>query len=93
MWYGQVVIGPPGSGKSSYCFGMQQMLSALERRHIVINLDPMNDLFPYKCDIDIMDLVKGDDIMKTHKNPLFLFMMVMKEELELQKRLLKYFQN
>lgn len=67
MWYGQLVIGPPGSGKSSYCFGMQQMLIALERRHIVVNLDPMNDLLPYKCDIDVMDLVKGEDVMKVHK--------------------------
>ncbi|XP_026191694.1 GPN-loop GTPase QQT1 [Cyclospora cayetanensis] len=66
MWYGQLVIGPPGSGKSSYCFGMQQMLDALGRRHIVVNLDPMNDLLPYKCDIDVMDLVKGEDVMNAH---------------------------
>ncbi|KAL8272590.1 hypothetical protein Esti_003479 [Eimeria stiedai] len=67
MWYGQLVIGPPGSGKSSYCFGMQQMLNALERKHIVVNLDPMNDLLPYDCSIDVMDLVKGEDVMKMHK--------------------------
>ncbi|CDJ57159.1 conserved hypothetical ATP-binding domain-containing protein, putative [Eimeria maxima] len=67
MWYGQIVIGPPGSGKSSYCFGMQQLLTALERQHIIVNLDPMNDLLPYECAVDVMDLIKGTDVMKKHQ--------------------------
>ncbi|KAL8439994.1 hypothetical protein Efla_004782 [Eimeria flavescens] len=67
MWYGQLVIGPPGSGKSSYCFGMQQLLTALERKHIVVNLDPLNDLLPYKCEIDVMDLIKGEEVMRTQQ--------------------------
>ncbi|CDI76133.1 Whole genome shotgun assembly, allelic scaffold old set, scaffold old scaffoldA_149, related [Eimeria acervulina] len=64
MWYGQIVIGPPGSGKSSYCFGMQQLLQALQRQHIVVNLDPMNDSLPYECAVDVMELIKGEDVMK-----------------------------
>jgi predicted PilT family ATPase len=29
--FGQVVIGPPASGKTTYCAGMQQFLHALKR--------------------------------------------------------------
>ena len=29
--YGQVVIGPPGSGKSTYCKGMKEFLEGLGR--------------------------------------------------------------
>lgn len=31
MSFGQVVIGPPGSGKTTYCSGIQQFLSAIGR--------------------------------------------------------------
>jgi len=31
MVFGQVVIGPPGSGKTTYCNGMSQFLSLLGR--------------------------------------------------------------
>ena len=29
--FGQVVIGPPGAGKTTYCNGMQQFMTALGR--------------------------------------------------------------
>lgn len=29
--FGQLVIGPPGSGKTTYCNGMQQFLTAIGR--------------------------------------------------------------
>lgn len=41
--YGQVVCGPPGSGKTTYCNGMQQYLQLLGRNVAVINLDPANE--------------------------------------------------
>lgn len=41
--YGQVVIGPPASGKTTYCNGMQQYLKLLGRDAKVINLDPANE--------------------------------------------------
>lgn len=41
--YGQVVCGPPGSGKTTYCNGMQQYLELLGRNAAVINLDPANE--------------------------------------------------
>jgi len=42
--YGQVVVGPPGSGKTTYCDGMQQYLRLLGRDAWVINLDPANEI-------------------------------------------------
>ena len=41
--YGQVVVGPPGSGKTTFCNGMQQYLRLIGRETLVINLDPANE--------------------------------------------------
>ncbi|XP_072357080.1 GPN-loop GTPase 2 [Scyliorhinus torazame] len=61
--FGQMVIGPPGSGKTTYCMAMQEFLSKLGRKVAVVNLDPANDLIPYQCCVDIAELVKLDDVM------------------------------
>lgn len=42
--YGQIVIGAPGSGKTTYCDGMQQYLRLLGRDCWVVNLDPANEV-------------------------------------------------
>ena len=41
--YGQVVVGPPGCGKTTFCNGMQQYLRLLGRDAWVLNLDPANE--------------------------------------------------
>ena len=41
--FGQLVIGAPGAGKSTYCEGMRQYMGALGRDVAVVNLDPAND--------------------------------------------------
>ena len=50
MPWGQIVVGPPGSGKTTYCAGVQQFLEAaplpLRRRTVVVNLDPANHTPP-----------------------------------------------
>lgn len=56
MW-GQVVVGPPGAGKSTYCNGMQQFLTLAGRRVAVVNLDPANDAPAYTPAVDIGELV------------------------------------
>ncbi|XP_071730925.1 GPN-loop GTPase QQT1-like [Rutidosis leptorrhynchoides] len=66
MVFGQVVIGPPGSGKTTYCNGMQQYLQLIGRKVAVINLDPANDSLPYDCAINIEDLIKLSDVMNEH---------------------------
>ncbi|PPQ81041.1 hypothetical protein CVT24_007503, partial [Panaeolus cyanescens] len=63
MPFGEIVIGSPGSGKSTYCHGKHQFFTALSRPISIINLDPANDLLPYPCAIDIADLITLKDAM------------------------------
>ncbi|KAL9581743.1 MAG: hypothetical protein Q9212_003707 [Teloschistes hypoglaucus] len=64
MPFAQLIIGPPGSGKSTYCAGMHQFLSAIGRKSSVVNLDPANERTNYPCAIDIRSLVTLDEIMQ-----------------------------
>lgn len=64
MPFAQLVIGPPGSGKSTYCDGMQQFMGAIERKCSVVNLDPANDHTSYTPAVDVRDLVTIDEIME-----------------------------
>ena len=63
MRYGQLVIGPAGSGKSRYCTAMQEcgQVSGAARRgrtiHVV-NLDPAAEHFDYQPLVDIRDLIQ-----------------------------------
>eukprot|EP00794_Sanderia_malayensis_P000159 gene159-771_t len=61
--YGQVVIGPPGSGKTTYCTGMKEFLTGIGRKVAVVNMDPANDQLPYSCSLDISDLVTLGEVM------------------------------
>lgn len=67
MPFGQLVIGPPGSGKTTYCNGMQQYLSALGRKVAIVNLDPANDALPYTPAVDISELVCLETVMEELK--------------------------
>lgn len=65
--YGQLVIGPPGSGKSTYCNAAKEFLKATGRKVSVVNLDPANDHLLYKCDIDMSELITLEDVMEKMK--------------------------
>ncbi|PIA18851.1 Gpn2 protein [Coemansia reversa NRRL 1564] len=67
MPFGQVVVGPPGSGKTTYCHGMQQFLNALGRKTIVVNLDPANGNTPYSSAVNIEDLITLQDAMEEYQ--------------------------
>ncbi|MEW5297896.1 MAG: hypothetical protein WDW36_001074 [Sanguina aurantia] len=67
MPFGQLVIGPPGSGKTTYCNGMQQFMRAAGRKVEIVNLDPANDGLPYLPAIDLSDLVGLEEVMEEFK--------------------------
>ncbi|KAI2084637.1 hypothetical protein LOZ36_004647 [Ophidiomyces ophidiicola] len=63
MPFAQLIIGPPGSGKSTYCNGMQQFMSAIGRKCSVVNLDPANDRTSYTPALDVRELVTLEETM------------------------------
>ena len=60
----QVVMGPAGVGKSTYCHTMQQFCNTKGRTVHVVNLDPAADAFAYTCSADIRDLITLEDVME-----------------------------
>lgn len=64
MPFAQIVIGPPGSGKSTYCNGCSQFFNAIGRHSQVVNMDPANDSLPYPCAVDIRDFITLEEIMQ-----------------------------
>lgn len=65
MPFGQLVIGSPGAGKTTYCDGLHQFLTALKRPISIVNLDPANGKrLPYPCAINIADLITVKDVME-----------------------------
>eukprot|EP01137_Pigoraptor_chileana_P005904 Opistho-2@49623 len=63
MSFGQLVIGPPGSGKTTYCSGMRDFLTAGGRKVRIVNLDPANDNLPEDVAVDVCDLITVEDVM------------------------------
>ncbi|KIV93559.1 hypothetical protein, variant [Exophiala mesophila] len=63
MPFAQLVIGPPGAGKSTYCNGMQQFMGAIGRKASIVNLDPANESTSYKAAVDVRELVTLESIM------------------------------
>lgn len=63
--FGQIVVGPPGSGKTTYCNGMHEFLTGLKRPTIIVNLDPANENIPYTPAINVQDLVSVETVMET----------------------------
>ncbi|KAL0236988.1 hypothetical protein PCE1_000385 [Barthelona sp. PCE] len=57
MRYGVILIGPPGSGKSTLCTGLYDFLKSFERNPFVMNLDLLNDTMMYKPAIDIRETI------------------------------------
>ena len=77
--YAQLVVGPAGSGKSTYCHMMQQHFQVLGRScrgrviihsfalyiHsiLVVNLDPAAEQYQYEAEVDIRELISIEDVM------------------------------
>ncbi len=57
------VVGPAGSGKSTFTAAFREWMLKNEYDTIVVNLDPGADALPYNPDIDVRDIVDLGDIM------------------------------
>eukprot|EP00745_Piridium_sociabile_P001501 TRINITY_DN109215_c0_g2_i1.p1 TRINITY_DN109215_c0_g2~~TRINITY_DN109215_c0_g2_i1.p1 ORF type:complete len:280 (-),score=88.01 TRINITY_DN109215_c0_g2_i1:47-886(-) len=64
MRYGQLVMGPEGCGKSTYCSNIVKHCEALRRPVQVINLDPAAEHFDYPVYADVRELIHIDDAME-----------------------------
>lgn len=64
MKYAQLVIGPAGSGKSTYCSFMARHADAIGRRIYVANLDPAAESFDYEPIVDVRNLVTVQEAME-----------------------------
>lgn len=64
MRYAQLVIGPAGSGKSTYCSAVVQHMANSNKVIEVINLDPAAEHFTYNPQADIRELIHVDDAME-----------------------------
>ncbi|KAJ2557243.1 hypothetical protein EV175_001462 [Coemansia sp. RSA 1933] len=62
--YCQLVMGPAGSGKSTYCQTIMQHCEATKRRVHLVNLDPAAERFEYPPTIDIRELITLEDVME-----------------------------
>lgn len=64
MRYAQIVVGPAGSGKSTYCSTMVAHGEAIQRPVHVVNLDPAAEHFQYEPVIDCRELISLEDVME-----------------------------
>lgn len=62
--FGQLVTGPPGAGKTTYCVGMKHYFELQGRRVALINLDPANDTAPYDAAVSFDELISVDEVME-----------------------------
>jgi len=66
MSFGQLVIGPPGSGKTTYCRGVAEYLNQVGVNAAIVNLDPANESLEGVCAADIRELVSLERVQETH---------------------------
>ncbi|KAF8966701.1 ATP binding protein [Entomortierella lignicola] len=62
--YCQLVMGPAGSGKSTYCSTIMTHCQNIGRPVHLVNLDPAAEKFEYEPSIDIKDLISLEDVME-----------------------------
>ena len=64
MGFAQLVIGPAGSGRSTYCSSLYQHCETMRRTIHIVNLDPAAESCDYPVAMDIRELVSLDDVME-----------------------------
>lgn len=58
------ILGPAGSGKSTFCNSIISHAQSIGRNINLFNLDPAADKFEYPPTIDIRDLISLEDVME-----------------------------
>ncbi|KAG8321680.1 GPN-loop GTPase 3 [Homalodisca vitripennis] len=64
MRYAQLVMGPAGSGKSTYCSAMVRHAEDENKVIQIVNLDPAAEYFDYEPFVDVRDLIHLEDAME-----------------------------
>ena len=62
MGYAQLVIGPVGSGKSTYCYNLQQHYESICCSVHIVNLDLASENFKYSVATDIREFMSLEDV-------------------------------
>ncbi|KAJ1927543.1 hypothetical protein IWQ60_001522 [Tieghemiomyces parasiticus] len=60
----QLVMGPAGSGKSTYCSTIMTHCQNINRSVHLVNLDPAAEHFEYPPSVDIRELITLEDVME-----------------------------
>jgi GPN-loop GTPase len=64
MKFAQLVMGPAGSGKSTYCLEIHKYLSQTNHLVKIVNLDPSVENIEYPNSIDIRNLINVIEVME-----------------------------
>jgi GPN-loop GTPase len=66
VFFGQLVVGPPACGKTTYCNGVSQFMAQMGRPCAIVNLDFANEVSRegmYDCALDVRSLVSLERVM------------------------------
>jgi GTPase SAR1 family protein len=66
MSWGILLLGPPGSGKSTLCSSLLDVLRAMGRPTTAINLDPANESPGYEAGVSLGELITVGDAMEAY---------------------------
>jgi len=61
------VVGPAGSGKSSFVAAFAEWLDSYEIPYLTVNLDPAAEYTPYTPDVDVRAYVTAREVMDEYK--------------------------
>jgi hypothetical protein len=64
MKIGQLVMGPAGSGKSTYCLEIQKHITQINHSAKIVNLDPSVENIEYPNSVDIRKLINVKEVME-----------------------------
>jgi GTPase SAR1 family protein len=59
---GCLVLGPAGSGKSTFCAALERHAQAAKRNFVLVNLDPAAEHLSYSPAVDVRELVRAEDV-------------------------------